>query len=86
MPTAPAAPGRTATIDPEQIALVGYSFGATIALSAVEFDGPEHLFDRQFAAAIAYYPSCPDKLAVSVPTIILARDRDDWAPVRSARG
>lgn len=69
-------------IDAERIALVGYSFGATVALSAVEFDGPERLFDHQFVAAIAYSPSCPDKLAVSVPTIILTGALDDWAPVR----
>ena len=69
-------------IDSDRIAVVGYSFGATVALSAVEFDGPERLFDRQFAAAIAYSPSCPDKLAVSVPTLILAGALDDWAPAR----
>lgn len=69
-------------IDPDRIAVVGYSFGATIALSAVEFDGPERLFDRQFSAAIAYYPSCPDKLAVRAPTLILAGALDDWAPIR----
>ena len=43
-------------IDPEHIAIVGYAFGANVALSAVEFDGPERLFDRQLAAAVAYYP------------------------------
>jgi dienelactone hydrolase len=72
-------------IDPERIALVGYSFGATLALSAVEFDGPERLFDRQFIAAVAYYPYCPEKLAVSVPTVILAGALDDWSPVRFCR-
>src|SRR5690349_20686770 len=72
-------------IDSERIAVVGYSFGATVALSAVEFDGPERLFDRQFSAAIAYSPSCPDKLAVSVPTVILTGALDDWAPARFCR-
>jgi dienelactone hydrolase len=70
-------------IDPERIAIVGYAFGANVALSAVEFDGPERLFDRQFAAAVAYYPYCPEKIAVSVPTLILSGALDDWAPVRS---
>ena len=69
-------------IDPDRIAVVGYSFGASIALSAVEFDGPERLFDRQFVAAIAYSPFCPEKLAVSVPTLILAGALDDWSPIR----
>jgi dienelactone hydrolase len=70
-------------IDPERIAIVGYAFGANVALSAVEFDGPERLFDRQFAAAVAYYPYCPEKLAVSVPTLILSGALDAWAPPRS---
>ena len=69
-------------IDPERIAVVGYSFGASIALSAVEFDGPERLFDRQFIAAAAYSPTCPEKLAASVPTVILAGALDEWSPVR----
>ena len=72
-------------IDPDRIALVGYSLGASVALSAVAYDGPERLFDRRFSAAIAYSPSCPDKLAVSVPTIILTGALDDWAPVRFCR-
>jgi dienelactone hydrolase len=70
-------------IDPERIAIVGYAFGANVALAAVEFDGPERLFDRQFAAAVAYYPYCPEKLAVSVPTLILLGGLDDWSPPRA---
>jgi dienelactone hydrolase len=70
-------------IDPGRIAIVGYAFGANVALSAVEFDGPERLFDRQFAAAVAYYPYCPEKLAVSVPTLILTGALDAWAPPRA---
>jgi dienelactone hydrolase len=70
-------------IDPERIAIVGYAFGANVALSTVEFDGPERLFDRQFAAAVAYYPYCPEKLAVSVPTLILSGALDEWSPPRS---
>jgi dienelactone hydrolase len=70
-------------IDSERVAIVGYAFGANVALSVVEFDGPERLFDRQFAAAVAYYPYCPEKLAVSVPTLILSGALDEWSPVRS---
>lgn len=70
-------------VDPDRIALVGYSYGAGIALSAVAFDGPERLFDRQFTAAVAYSPWCPEKLAVGVPTLILMGERDEWAPPRA---
>lgn len=70
-------------IDPERIAIVGYAFGANVALSVVEFDGPERLFDRQFAAAVAYYPYCPEKLAVSVPTLIVSGALDEWSPPRA---
>jgi dienelactone hydrolase len=73
------------SIDPERIAIVGYAFGANVALSAVEFDGPERLFDRQFAAAVAYYPFCPEKIAVSVPTLILGGALDEWAPVSACQ-
>ena len=72
-------------IDPERVAIVGYAFGANVALSAVEFDGPERLFDRRFAAAVAYYPFCPEKIAVSVPTLILGGALDEWAPVRACQ-
>jgi dienelactone hydrolase len=73
------------SIDPDRIALIGYFYGGGMALSAVVFDGPERLFDRQFAAAVAYSPWCPDKLAVSVPTLILIGGRDEWAPARACR-
>jgi dienelactone hydrolase len=72
-------------VDPDRIALVGYSYGAGVALSAVAFDGPERLFDRQFVAAIAYSPWCPEKLAVGVPTVILMGEQDEWAPPRACR-
>jgi dienelactone hydrolase len=70
------------SIDPDRIALVGYSYGGSMALSAVAFDGPERLFDRQFRVAVAYSPTCSDNLAVGVPTLILTGDQDEWAPVR----
>ena len=74
-------------IDPERIAIVGYSKGADTALSAVGFDGVERLFDRQFRAAIAYYPFCQrqEDTAVSVPTLILVGELDDWNFARDCR-
>jgi dienelactone hydrolase len=74
-------------IDPERIAIVGYSKGADAALSAVGFDGVERLFDRQFRAAVAYYPFCQiqEEVAVAVPTLILVGELDDWNFARDCR-
>lgn len=73
-------------IDAERIALVGYSHGATVALSAVGFDGVERLFDRRFQAAIAYYPFCAGQSPeVSAPTLVLIGDDDEWISVRDCR-
>jgi dienelactone hydrolase len=68
-------------IDPERIALLGYSQGAIVALSAVSSGGEEALYDRHFRVAIAYYPHCQDfNGTVSVPTLILIGALDDWTP------
>src|SRR5215831_8306499 len=74
-------------IDAERIAIVGYSKGGDTALSAVGFDGVERLFDRQFRVAVAYYPFCQrqESIAVSVPTLILIGERDDWNFARDCR-
>lgn len=67
-------------VDPERIAVVGYSQGAMVALSAVALEGEETLFEHHFRAAIAYYPGCrTEQRAVSVPTLILIGALDDWA-------
>jgi dienelactone hydrolase len=71
-------------VDADRIAVVGYSQGAMVALSAVELNGTGTLFDRHFRAAIAYYPLCGD-IAVGAPTVILIGDLDDWTPARDCR-
>ncbi|MBI2741836.1 MAG: dienelactone hydrolase family protein [Rhodospirillales bacterium] len=72
-------------IDADRIAVLGYSQGAMVALSAVELHGVGTLFDRHFRAAIAYYPYCTNALAVSAPTVILIGERDDWTPAHACR-
>ena len=68
-------------VDPERIAVVGYSQGAMTALSAVAFEGIRTLFDRKFKAAVAYYPLCTGRDGnFAVPTVILIGEKDDWSP------
>ena len=77
-------------VDPKRIAVVGSSQGGEGALQlasthAVElFAFPDNL---KFKAAVAYYPPCSvatDQL--TIPTIILIGELDDWAPARSSSG
>ena len=72
-------------IDPDRVALLGYSQGAMVALSAVQLHGNETLFDRRFRAVVAYYPYCTSGLALSAPTVILIGERDDWTPAEACR-
>ena len=73
-------------IDPDKIAVIGYSQGADIALSTVALGRDETLFDRHFRAAIAYYPWCDiSAVAVIAPTLILIGALDDWTPARNCQ-
>lgn len=73
-------------IDPDRIAVIGYSQGGDIALEAVKLGGVETQFDRRFRAAIAYYPYCETSSgSVSVPTLILIGELDEATPARNCR-
>jgi len=70
-------------VDPDRIAVIGFSQGAEVALAAVALGGIETLFERHFRAAIAYYPWCGSSTgAVIVPSLILVGELDDWTPAR----
>jgi dienelactone hydrolase len=68
-------------VDPERIAVLGFSMGAQAALDAVEAGGPlEKAHRGHFRAAVAFYPNCRFRTGVmSVPTLILIGEKDDWA-------
>jgi dienelactone hydrolase len=72
-------------VEPDRIAVIGYSQGAGVALDAVELGGVEAAFDRRFKTAIAYYPPCPYSRDVAVPTLILIGAADDWTPARDCQ-
>ncbi len=73
-------------VDPRRIAIMGSSQGGIVALKltsthAVDlFAFPDNL---KFKAAVAYYPLCSaatDQL--TIPTIILVGELDDWTPAK----
>jgi dienelactone hydrolase len=75
-------------VDPDRVALLGFSMGGIATLDSIEA-GPgsiERAKPRHFRAAIAYYPGCEDRAGVmTVPTLILVGDKDDWTPASYCR-
>jgi dienelactone hydrolase len=73
-------------VDSNRVAVLGNSMGGYSALLAVQRGALEKRFDRKFRAAIAYYPSCHGFSAImTVPTMILIGDADDWTPAEACR-
>ncbi len=75
---------RQPFVDARRIAVIGFSQGAITTLAAVgRHDAAlfEHEGDRTFKAAVAFYPACPADGTMTVPTLILAGELDDWTPV-----
>jgi dienelactone hydrolase len=73
-------------VDPQRIAVLGGSMGATVAL---ELASPHHVEtfdvprDLKFKAAVAYFPACGfASEELIVPTLILIGELDDWLPAR----
>ena len=73
-------------IDPKRAAVVGFAAGAWQTLSAVERGATEQASGSKFRAAAAFYPPCRGfKGIMTVPTLILIGERDDFAGVDSCR-
>ena len=68
-----------AFVNSGRVAILGYGMGGAAVLSAVERGPLEHSEPDHFRAAIAYYPGCDGTNGLmTVPTLILIGDSDDW--------
>jgi dienelactone hydrolase len=73
-------------VDPKRTALVGFAFGAWQTLSAVERGTIEEESQYKFRAAAAFYPVCDRfKGIMTIPTLILIGERDDWTTADACR-
>jgi dienelactone hydrolase len=73
-------------VDPRRIAVVGWSQGGIVTLE-IASENPFQLFENpdslSFKAAVAYYPACGDASdQMTVPTLIMIGELDDWLPAK----
>jgi dienelactone hydrolase len=73
-------------VDPQRVAVVGFSAGARVTLSVAEANAFE-LFappgNLRFRAAAAFYPPCEQAVErPDIPTLIFIGALDDWTPAK----
>jgi len=72
--------------DPKRTAIVGFAAGALQTLSAVERGAIEKASEHKFRAAAAFYPFCGSfGGTMTIPTLVLVGERDDWATADACR-
>lgn len=73
-------------VDSDRVVVVGFSQGGLLALSSVERGMIERMSKEKYRAAVAFYPPCLGlKGNMTVPTLILIGDLDDWTPADECR-
>jgi dienelactone hydrolase len=71
---------------PDRVAVLGSSLGGVAAVGDVESNLWEQMYHAKFRGAVAFYPSCTgDSGIVSVPTLIVIGEKDDWAWANACR-
>ena len=74
------------SVDPGRIAALGFSQGGWLTLTSVERGVVEKVAHHKFRAAVAFYPPCKGfKDDMTVPTLILIGELDDWTPAVECR-
>ena len=77
---------RQPSVDASRVAVVGFSLGAWLALTSVERGAIEKSSALKFRAAAAFYPPCLGfKDNMTVPTLIMVGERDDWVRAEECR-
>ena len=77
---------RDPAIDPARVAVLGFAQGGRMALMSVEHGFMEQTSPNKFRAAIGFYPHCLGfKGNMTVPTLILIGELDDWALATECR-
>ncbi|WP_338828937.1 dienelactone hydrolase family protein [Bradyrhizobium sp. 27S5] len=77
---------RQSLVDPARIAVIGFSQGGWLALLSVERGAIEVNATEKFRAAVAFYPRCLGiKGDMTVPTLIMVGELDDWTPAQECR-
>ena len=77
---------QQASVDPARVAVLGFSQGGWLALTSVEHGIVEQISPNKFRAAIAFYPPCLGfKDNMTVTTLILIGELDDWTPAVECR-
>jgi dienelactone hydrolase len=73
-------------VDSSRVAVIGFSQGGWLALMSVERGTIEQMSKEKFRTAIAFYPPCLGvKDSMTVPTLILIGELDDWTPASECR-
>jgi dienelactone hydrolase len=73
-------------VDAARVVALGFSQGGWLALTSVERGAVERASPNKFRAAIAFYPPCGGfKDDMTVPTLILVGELDDWTPATECR-
>lgn len=72
-------------VDPSRIALMGFSEGEIITLMDIEPQAPKPAATPKFRAAIGVYPICSRTGIVTVPTLIINGQLDDWSSADACR-